>query len=48
MANPKSAILASPLLNNILAGFKSLWTIFNLISSFRPNKIYFNNLVASL
>lgn len=27
VAKPKSAILVSPYLSNILAGFKSLWTM---------------------
>ena len=41
LANPKSPILYTPSLIKILAGFKSLWTIFYRINSLKPPIIWY-------
>jgi len=48
IANPKSAIFTLPSLKKILAGFRSLWTIPNLLIPRYPLMIYFRISRASL
>ena len=48
LAKPKSVILATPLCNNILAGFMSLWMIFYSYRTLNPSTMCFMKKTVSI